>query len=119
MRWTMLISALAMLLGVDAGEAIACSCMESGPPCQNYFQSDVVFVGTVRDITQVPVADRDSSVRVEFEQAVPSRGVAGSSITVLTSVADGASCGFPFKRGERYVVYGYRSKDGTGIRTSI
>ncbi len=116
--WTILIPGLALLLAVDTADTLACSCLNPGPPCQSYFQSDVVFVGTVRDIVRVKGSDVDSDVRVDFEGAVASRGVQGASITVFTS--DGtASCGYPFKRGERYVVYGYRSKDGTGIRTSI
>jgi hypothetical protein len=92
--------------------------MNPGPPGQNYFRSDVVFVGTVRDIATVSGVDFDSGVRVEFEDVSASRGAQGTALSVFTS-ADSASCGYAFKRGERYVVYGYRSKDGTRIHTSI
>ncbi len=55
---------------------------------------------------------------MEFEDVSAVARGAGHSDSVFTS-DDSASCGYPFKRGERYVVYGYRSKDGTRIHTSI
>ncbi len=118
MRWQILIPALAFILAADPREAMACSCDEYGPPCQNYFQSDVVFVGTVQSVTPIPGSGFDARVRVEFQDAVPSRGVDGTSMTVFTS-DNSASCGYAFTPGERYVVYGSRSKDGTRIHTSI
>jgi hypothetical protein len=78
----------------------------------------VVFVGTVRDIATVSGPDFDARVRVEFEDVSASRGAQGTALSVYTS-DDSASCGYPFERGERYVVYGYRSKDGTRVQTSI
>ena len=92
--------------------------MNPGPPCQNYFRSDVVFVGTVRDIATVSGADLHSRVRVEFEDVSASRGAQGTELSVFTS-DDSASCGYAFIPGERYVVYAYRSKDGARIHTSI
>ena len=118
MRWQILISALTLLLTGDLGEVLACSCDQLGPPCQNYFQSDVVFVGTVRSVTPMPGAQLDARVRVEFQDAVPSRGVDGTSMTVFTS-DNSASCGYAFTLGERYVVYASRSNDGARIHTSI
>ena len=116
--WTILLPGLALLLAVDTADALACSCMNPGPPCQNYFQSDVVFVGTVRDIATVSGADRDSRVRVEFEDVSASRGAQGTELTVFTA-GDSAACGYAFTPGERYVVYASRSKDGARIHTSI
>lgn len=54
MRLTVLLPALTFLLAAGVGDASACSCQPSGPPCQNYFQSDAVFIGTVRSITPAP-----------------------------------------------------------------
>ena len=120
MRWAILTTTLPLLL-LTAGirDASACSCMPSGPPCQNYFASDVVFVGTVRSITPVPGAHFMANVRVEFDNAVASRGFQGTSVTVFTA-DNGAACGYAFRPGERYVVYARRSSaTTTQIVTSI
>ncbi len=116
-RWFIPLLAFFLLLAPGASPLLACQCMPSGPPCQSYFQSDVVFVGTVRSITLVPGTDFQARVRVEFEDAASSRGVEGTSITVFTSDND-ASCGYAFRRGERYVVYADRTKDAAQIRVS-
>ena len=75
MRLTVLLPALTFLLAAGVGDASACSCQPSGPPCQNYFQSDAVFIGTVRSITPVAGAGVLERLRVEFEDAASSRGV--------------------------------------------
>ena len=69
-------------------------------------------------MTPIPGAQLDARVRVEFQDAVPSRGVDGTSIAVFTS-DNSASCGYAFTLGERYVVYASHSKDGARIHTSI
>ena len=108
MRLTVLLPALTFLLAAGVGDASACTSQPSGPPCQNYFQSDAVVIGTVRSITPVAGAGVLERLRVEFEDAASSRGVTGTSVTVYTSDG-GGSCGYPFRRGERYVVYADRS----------
>ena len=109
---------IAVLALAAVRDADACSCMASGPPCQDFFQVQAVFIGTVRSITSVPrVPAVMENVRVEFEDAAPLRGVEGPAQTVMTSVADGASCGYRFKVGERYVVYAYRAKPGGPLLT--
>jgi 5-hydroxyisourate hydrolase-like protein (transthyretin family) len=111
---------LLLLMLVAARDAEACSCMASGPPCQSYFEVQAVFAGTVRSITPIGAPPTwGPSVRVEFEEAIGFRGVDGETQSVVTSVADGASCGYGFKPGERYVVYAYRSKPGEPLRTGI
>jgi hypothetical protein len=108
---------VALTLAV-ARNADACSCMESGPPCQSFFQTRVVFLGTVRSVAPTPhVAPLLEDVRVEFEDVIPFRGVEGTTQTVFTN-ADGPACGYRFKPGERYVVYAHRSKPGAPLTTS-
>lgn len=110
---------VAVLALAAARDAEACSCMASGPPCQDFFKVTAVFAGTVRSITPIGVEPTwGRSVRVEFENAVGFRGVDGEAQSVVTSV-DGGSCGYTFKPGERYVVYAHRSKPGEPLRTSI
>jgi hypothetical protein len=117
----MTIARLAFVLSVlaVARDADACSCIASGPPCESFFQVHAVFAGTVRSVTPTPrVPQVLENVRVEFEDAIPFRGVEGTTQTVFTA-SDGAACGYAFKPGERYVVYAYRSKPGEPLRTGI
>lgn len=106
-------------------DGFACSCASSGPPCQNTFQVDVVFAGTVRSI--VPLPDDGpplrpgemripQAVRVEFDAVVPLRGHQVSNVSVLTA-GSGPACGYGFKSGERYLVYANRR--GTELVTGI
>jgi hypothetical protein len=101
-------AALALVL-IAPRAASACSCEPSGPPCQAYFNSDAVFVATVRSIEVREVADdgiermtRRKLVRFSIERAA--RGVQGSEIEVWTGMFEG-DCGYGFKIGRRYVVY--------------
>jgi hypothetical protein len=102
-----------------ARDADACQCAEpEGPPCQSLFQVQAVFVGTVRSVTPAPrVAPLLENIRVEFEEALPFRGVEGSRQTVFTD-SDGPACGYPFRVGQRYVVYASRYKGAGPLVTS-
>ena len=109
-------AALALVL-IAPRAASACSCEPSGPPCQAYFNSDAVFVATVRSIeVRAVVYERIEGmitrklVRFSIERAA--RGVQGLEIEVWTGMYEG-DCGYGFKIGRRYVVYARRLKDGT------
>jgi hypothetical protein len=41
------------LIALWTRTAVACSCEASGPPCQNAFRVDAVFIGTARNISTV------------------------------------------------------------------
>jgi hypothetical protein len=120
---TLVLSVLAAVLAIP-GRADACLCMSSGPPCQAYFASDAVFVGTVTAIAtrKVPLEGLpDQRFDRHFVQLAVERigrGVQGNVVEVQTGVG-GGDCGVDFKIGQRYVVYASRNtKDGslgTGI----
>jgi hypothetical protein len=120
--------AFAVLTFAPVRDAVACSCNGTGgPPCQNAFQVDAVFVGTVSSITALPddeppVRPGESriprAVRVDFTAVVAYRGVLASTLSVITA-GSGPACGYSFKPGERYVVYATRPSDGSGLRTGI
>lgn len=118
---------LTALTLVPARDALACSCHSSGPPCQNAFQVDVVFAGTVRSISPLPEdgpalrpgeARIPRAVRVEFTAVVGYLGIQASSANVLTA-GSGAACGYEFERGKRYLVYATHATNGTGLVTGI
>jgi hypothetical protein len=128
-RVTPLVIGLAGVLSLaPASDAFACSCGPSGPPCQNAFQVDAVFAGTVRNISALPEdgpplrpgeARIPRAVRVEFASVAGFRGIQGSMVSVVTA-GSGPACGYEFKQGERYLVYATRDRaSGTDLVTSI
>jgi hypothetical protein len=122
------LTALAGLMLVTTGEARACSCGPSGPPCQNAFQVDAVFAATVRTIVALPDDDEPQippgstriprTVRVEFTDVVAYRGIQTPTVSVITA-GTGPACGYAFTPGKRYLVYANRTKDGKGLVTGI
>jgi hypothetical protein len=100
--------------------AEACSCIPSGPPCQNYFRVDAVFIGTVRAIDEI---EGDSepryhrrSVHLTIDRAL--RGISGSTTDAITGMG-GGDCGYSFVVGRQYLVYAYRRADGMRLEATI
>jgi hypothetical protein len=118
MRWSILLSALTTLLAVNVPDALACSCVPPKPPRESYLASDVVIIGTVKSITRVAGARSEARLRVDFHDVIPYRGAEGTSVTIFTDEYS-ASCGYPFKTGDRYVVYAHKSKETAQILVSL
>jgi hypothetical protein len=96
-------SAAVLLCFVPAG--IACSCAAPPPPCQAYWQTPAVFLGTVTEI----LASRDGFVaraRMRIDHAY--KGVSIGSITLFD---DGMCDGPNLKVGEQYLMYTQNSDD--------
>ena len=93
---------------------LSCPQTVQGPPCQEYWRADVVFVGhAIRvEATGWPpniAAYSEYSkltARLTIEEAF--RGVEGGEMTFAME-----DCPYPFKQGERYLVYAHRARDGT------
>ena len=86
----------------------ACSCISPAPPKESLEESTAVFVGKVIDI-DVPsgiVVSNVVSVNVTFEVSKIWKGHDYKNL-VLTTARGGASCGYPFKENEVYIVYAY------------
>jgi len=118
-RWSVWFAVL-LALTVFAPDAGACSCEASGPPCQNAFQVDAVFVGTVRSMSTIATTVDSPYVRrlVVFAIERGFRGADGPTADVTTGIG-GGDCGYEFKIGLRYVVYAFRSTSGSGLSTGI
>jgi hypothetical protein len=127
-RLLIVTSALLSLVIAFPHEAWACSCEGGGPPCQSVFQVDAIFAGTVRGVAALPDDDLPPlrpgesriprQLRVDFVDVQGYRAVQGTSISVLTP-GSGASCGYAFKQGQRYLVYAMRQANGTELVTGI
>ena len=96
--------------------AVACSCAFSGPPCQAYWNSDAVFDATVVKIEpatpEVLIGEqviRHTMRRVTLNVTHAWKGVQTGTLQVVTN-PDGASCGFDFKEGSRYLVFARRGQ---------
>jgi hypothetical protein len=118
-RWMIGATASATIMFAPGHDALACSCGDIGPACQNYFQVAAVFVGTVESITSAPDQDPPyGKLRIEFAVAETFRGTLSSKATAFTATS-GAACGYQFKVGERYLVYAHGAKEGARLDVSI
>jgi len=111
--------AVLCLVALCSRNASACECGGGGPPCQNAFQVDAVFLGTVRALSMLGETTDSRFPRplVVFAIEQAFRGVQDATVEVTTGMG-GGDCGYPFKNGERYVVYALRGRDGR-LSTSI
>ncbi|WP_339222660.1 hypothetical protein [Paenibacillus sp. FSL H8-0332] len=107
--WLMILCALIVfmtLLTVRPQVTYACSCAVSASPLEAMEQSAAVFEGTVVSIKEKFKIMQSSAdpVRVTFQVGARWKGEMGEKVTVTTALS-GASCGFEFTKGERYIVY--------------
>ena len=95
--------------------AFACSCVLPGPACQAYWNTSAVFDATVIRISPVErtesIGDReftysDKIVTLTVHKAW--KGAQPGPLEVHTS-GNGASCGYDFKEGQRYLVFAHLS----------
>ncbi len=114
---------LAQLAGAPSADA--CTCMSSGPACQAFWTTDVVFDGTVTALEPTSREETFSNrtfqvtdlvVTLQVRQAW--KGVEGETVQVTTSDS-GASCGFDFKMGGRYLVFASRGGSDSRPRVSL
>jgi len=114
-----------LLISGFARNVLACSCLEGGPPCQEFGATDAVFLGRVTRITGFKEAvdggipgERHAYLRVRFEVQAAFRGVQGREVEVVTN-ASGSMCGYGFERNETYVVYADRSPLDGSLHTGL
>lgn len=109
------------IVGLCSAEARACSCAGESAPCQEYWESAAVFIGTVIEDRLVPFKEGDRerqtrAVRISIDEAF--RGVEGAEVEVLTALSS-AACGFGFSRAQQYLIYAYRSESDQKLHTNI
>jgi 5-hydroxyisourate hydrolase-like protein (transthyretin family) len=96
----------------------ACSCLESGPACEDYWKSSAVFLGRVESIVSQKAKLPAQPARrvVTFSVTEPYSGVQEGTVEVTTG-SGGGDCGFAFREGVEYVVYAQRA--GSSLTVSI
>ncbi len=88
--------------------AESCTCRPSGPPCQEVWESPVVFAGTVIELDQSAGALGPRRVRFRISEAFrgAETGEAETGeIEIHLRGGGGASCDPPFRLGESWLVY--------------
>lgn len=107
---------LLIALASLAKDALAsCPTMQQGPPCQEYWRTEAVFIGTANRIVATPNNTGlaigpylSSTVYFTVEEAF--KGVEGTGILVELD-----HCGYRFNEGERYLVYARRNPNNNGL----
>lgn len=95
---------LASVLWVQS--VLACKCVESTLD-ERFTRSTAVFIGTA--IAQE--STRGDNAVFTFRVHEPWKGVKQNRVVVATRGNEG-TCGFPFKVGERYLIYANGSREG-------
>ena len=86
---------------VKPSKVFACDCIGPGTPNEELARSTAVFSGKVISINR---SLSGYAYNVTFDVEKIWKGVSEKNIVVSTSIS-GASCGFGFKEGEKYIVY--------------
>ena len=101
-----------LLIAVSATEACDCAGRPQGvkgvQTCGYYWGSEDVFIGLAET---VEIDSKIGSMKVTFSVEKSIRGTNEKTVEIFTSSSE-ASCGYPFKQGERYFVYGRKGSDG-------
>ena len=101
--------AAAAIVLLSARTAAACTCLQSGPVCQSYWETPMVFDAVARSVDP-------ESHRVVLDVRRVWKGTVSS--TVVTFSADGLSCNYPFSQGKRYLVFASPSGFGKVLSVS-
>lgn len=101
---------LTTMLLIGAGTAHACECERRNSFEQEVVVSKAIFVGEV-----VAIVTEGANTRITFRADRVYKGPK-VDISVDTRTGATASCGYPFKLFESYLVYAY--SDGTRLRTT-
>lgn len=113
-----------VLLMSAATEALACSCWQKSSVCNAFGNANAVFIGKViegksaeRMSDMLKAGTRDLTFKFKV-----SRGFVGAKVDQTIEVHTGfgfGDCGFPFEKGEEYIVYAYQSGDNKVLSTGI
>src|SRR5215510_7026722 len=97
-----------LLTTVLTYDAAACECPEGGVSiCQEYWMTDVVFLGKVVGSSKIAINESDYKYDqrlARFEVVETFRGELKAKAEIVTGLG-GGDCGYPFIDGETYLVY--------------
>lgn len=106
------LAAFFLLIGNYSVEACSCSGRPRGvkgiQTCGYYLRSENVFIGLAE---KIEIDNKIGSMKVTFAVEKSIRGTTEKTVEIFTCSNQGC-CGYPFKQGERYFVYGRKGSDG-------
>src|SRR5687768_10693683 len=106
--------AIALVLAGRAPGAWACSCVPASG-AEHYQNAEVVFVGVVTERTDPHEDDEiqsgGSAIHYTVEVRSEQKGDVSDPVLVKSSRSE-ASCGYTFRVGRRYQVFGREQADG-------
>jgi len=111
------IGGVTILLCGYVTQTLACSCVAE-PLSRAVSSADYIFLGTVL-LRQDPPPDPSgvmSSMDPVYFHATVERTLKGELLSpaVVVTARESASCGYPFQRGTRYLIFGYRATGTAG-----
>ena len=112
MRQYLILGSVIVVGLLTAPSVWACSCVPSPPPRDALDEAAFVFAGRVLEIREINNDDHFPLLDVTLWVERPFKGFFIETVNVLTA-RDGAACGFPFQKDERYLVYAHLGEDGT------
>lgn len=113
-HFSILIFLFILFLSVGIKEVAACSCkgrpqgVKGVQTCGYYWGIENIFIGLAE---KVEIDNKIGSMKVTFSVEKSIRGTNEKTVEIFTS-SDTGTCGYPFKQGERYFVYGRKNTDG-------
>jgi hypothetical protein len=110
-----LLLALIMLAGLNVEALASCPRHQQGPPCQEFWRADAVFIGVATKVVQTPnntglMIGRYLRTTVRFSVEEAFRGVEGSEVVLELD-----HCGHSFTEGERYLVYAHLNRNNNKL----
>ena len=115
MKLTFYVVALIILISLAPDALASCPTMQPGPPCVEYWQKEAVFIGTANRV--VPTPNKPSQKNWTYVQTTvyftieeTFKGIEGGAIVFNLD-----HCGYPFKEGERYLVYAHRNPNNNEL----
>jgi hypothetical protein len=104
-KLTLYFVALIILASLATQAFASCVMIQQGPPCQEYWRADAVFVGVATRVISVPnqtglAIGPYARQTAHFSVEEAFKGIEGTAV-----VFDSNDCPYLFKEGERYLVY--------------
>jgi hypothetical protein len=106
-KFTLYFVALIIVFSLAIETFASCPMTQQGPPCQEFWQSQAVFVGVATRVVRISnetllMTGQYARSTVHFSVEEAFKGVEGTVV-----VFDLDYCGYFFKEGERYLVYAH------------
>ncbi|HEU4507096.1 MAG TPA: carboxypeptidase-like regulatory domain-containing protein [Pyrinomonadaceae bacterium] len=97
----------------------SCPMTQQGPPCQEYWSMEAVFIGVANRVAYTPdkpTAENWMSVQttVYFTIEEAFKGVGGTALILNLD-----PCGYRFNEGERYLVYAHRNPNNNELDVRV